>query len=71
MSGHFSCPRLKKTQRRSDFIVNKPAAAPPLFLRMVSRPALCFKKRSTLVPPNIQLTFVLSVSMGFTVGDIH
>ncbi|OQE43005.1 hypothetical protein PENCOP_c003G00921 [Penicillium coprophilum] len=30
-----------------------------------------FQKRTTLVPPNGELTFVLSVSPGFTVGNIH
>ncbi|KGO78367.1 hypothetical protein PITC_068300 [Penicillium italicum] len=36
-----------------------------------SKANIVFQKRSTLVPPNEELSFVLSVNPGFTVGDIH
>ncbi|KAJ6189335.1 hypothetical protein N7519_004243 [Penicillium mononematosum] len=43
----------------------------PTVLEFGSKANIVFQKRSTLVPPNGQLTFVLSVNPGFTVGDIH
>jgi hypothetical protein len=43
----------------------------PTVLEYGSKANIVFQKRSTLVPPNGELTFVLSVNPGFTVGDIH
>ncbi|KAJ5205948.1 hypothetical protein N7491_003428 [Penicillium cf. griseofulvum] len=36
-----------------------------------SKANILFQKKTTLVPPNGQLTFVLTVNPGFTVGNIH
>ncbi|CAI7645362.1 unnamed protein product [Penicillium glandicola] len=41
------------------------------FLENGFKAKIMFQRKSTLVPPHGQLTFVLSVNPGFTVGDIH
>jgi hypothetical protein len=40
-------------------------------INLIIDPGPANPARSTLVPPNGELTFVLSVNPGFTVGDIH